>query len=75
METAVSNLILIPMIFTLDGMFLCWIFYWLSGPAIEKTSRQNIYRCKVCRHVYVDKRHVPLSRCGRCGCLNESIKR
>ncbi len=33
-----------------------------------------IFRCSVCGHVYLDRRNVPMSECGKCGNMNESIK-
>ena len=33
-----------------------------------------IFRCSVCGHVYVDRRNVPMSECGKCGAMNESVK-
>ena len=33
-----------------------------------------IFRCAVCGHVYVDRRNVPMSECGKCGAMNENMK-
>ena len=44
-------------------------------PLPGRARRANIYRCEQCNHVYVDPRVVPLSRCVRCRCLNEAIRR
>lgn len=44
-------------------------------PLPSRARRANIYRCEQCNHVYVDPRVVPLSRCVRCRCLNEAIRR
>ncbi len=73
---ALPNLILLPLLFTLVALFGGGLYY--SYRRVEpkvKASRTRIYRCSVCRHVYVDSRDVPLARCTRCGCLNEAVKR
>jgi len=70
------NLIFAPFVFALVVLFVAGLYYAarFHAPRI-KTSRARIYRCSVCRHVYVDARDVPLARCPRCGCLNEAVKR
>lgn len=73
---ALHNILLLPLLFTLVVLFGCGLYY--SHRQVEprvKASRTRIYRCSVCRHVYVDSRDVPLARCTRCGCLNEAVKR
>jgi hypothetical protein len=75
MPVSWSNLILIPLIFNLAAISICWICYGLRVPGWRKTTyRERIYRCSICEHVYVDARGVPLSRCPRCGCLNEPVR-
>lgn len=71
-----TSLIFVPFLFTLVLLFAAGLYYAArqSAPRL-KTSRARIYRCSVCRHVYVDARDVPLARCSRCGCLNEAVKR
>ncbi|HPG00013.1 MAG TPA: hypothetical protein PLE77_08080 [Kiritimatiellia bacterium] len=69
-------LLLFPLLFTLVALFACGLYYsYRRAEPRVKASRTRIYRCSVCRHVYVDSRDVPLARCTRCGCLNEAVKR
>lgn len=35
----------------------------------------RIYRCARCKHVYVDPRDVPMSRCPQCDRFNEAVRR
>ena len=64
------------LLFTLVALFACGLYYsYRRAEPRVKASRTRIYRCSVCRHVYVDSRDVPLARCTRCGCLNEAVKR
>ena len=75
MEVTIAHMILIPLFFALAGIFFCWLYYVMRRPARHRVGTANIYRCQICYHVYLDQRDVPLSRCPRCGCLNEAVKR
>ena len=75
-ETALPNLILIPLTFNLLIILGWWLLYNLwELRRYTPPARARIYRCAVCKHVYVDARDMPLARCSRCGCLNEAVKR
>ncbi len=75
MNTSLSGLILIPMIFHLVVISICWLYYLVrEGYPHMAPVRSRIYRCQVCEYVYLDTRDVPLARCQRCGCLNEAVK-
>lgn len=72
----------LPWIFTLPlaasllFILACGVYYgWSLGVDGRKKRPTQIYRCSVCRHVYVDSRDLPLARCPRCSCLNEAIRR
>lgn len=70
-----THLFLIPVVGALLALLLWWVFYSLCDVARHHpAATARIYRCAVCEHVYVDARDVPLSRCRRCGCLNEAVK-
>lgn len=75
-QLSLPNLVFVPFLFTLVLLLAAGLYYAarFHVPRV-KTSRSRIYRCSVCRHVYVDTRDVPLARCPRCGCLNEAVKR
>ena len=74
-HVSIENLILIPLTLNLSALLLWWVFYTIKDVARHRPEAPaRIYRCAVCRHVYVDARDVPLSRCRRCGCLNEAIR-
>ncbi|MBN1267981.1 MAG: hypothetical protein JXB04_00185 [Kiritimatiellae bacterium] len=71
-----ASMVFVPMVASLGAVMACWLYYGLRrGTARRDASGERIYRCTVCRHVYVDDRDVPLARCPRCGCLNEAVKR
>ena len=73
---SISNLIFIPLLFSLLILLGCHVYYTairLAHGVRERRSR--IYRCQVCEHVYVDDRDLPLARCPRCGCLNDAVRR
>lgn len=70
-----SQRILIPMLFYLAVVLICWLYYLLRDHAPRLARKRNrIYRCHVCEHVYLDARDVPLARCNRCGSLNEAVR-
>ena len=75
-EVSTPNLILIPFLLSLVILMGCTMYYSARRTARRvRERRARIYRCEVCKHVYVDDRDVPLARCPRCGCLNEAIRR
>jgi len=70
------NLILVPLAVNVLLILAWWTLYALRDVARHVSdAEERIYRCAVCRHVYLDARDVPLARCPRCGCLNEAVKR
>jgi len=75
MEIPVTVYYLTPLVFAFAVLLICSVYYSFVRVAKPRNARANIYRCVVCKYVYLDERKVPLSRCGKCGCLNESIKR
>ncbi len=75
MDVSLPALILVPMVFHLVIIGLCWLYYLIRDNALRLApSRSRIYRCQVCEFVYLDARDVPLARCPRCGCLNEAVR-
>lgn len=75
MVVSLEELIAIPVLAHLAAVFVCWLYYSIKeGTPRLASARNRIYRCRVCEHVYLDARDVPLARCPRCGCLNEAVK-
>ncbi len=37
-------------------------------------TRESIYSCAQCGHVYAFARNRPMDRCPRCGSLNEAVR-
>lgn len=71
-----ANLVFLPLLFALVAVFACGLYYAArQDRAKAEAGRARIYRCSVCHHVYVDARDVPMSRCPRCSCMNEAVKR
>jgi hypothetical protein len=76
MEVSLPNMVLLPMVFNLAAVVVLRIYYTVrDSRRSAKNYSQRIFRCTVCRHVYEDVRDVPLSRCPRCSCLNEPVRR
>lgn len=60
----------IPLLFT-AGLAL---FYGLRSLHRPVRSRESIYECAHCGHVYAFSRNRPMDRCPRCGELNEAVR-
>jgi len=75
MQVSYEWFILAPLLGPLILLLAAYLFYRWYHPLPKPAPKAKIYRCVVCQYVYIDQRNVPLSRCGRCGCLNEAIKR
>ena len=75
MKPSMEMVFLMPMVGQMLVIVFCYFYYSLRKAPTPTSARAKIYRCVVCKYVYVDERKVPLSRCSRCGCLNEAIKR
>jgi predicted Zn-ribbon and HTH transcriptional regulator len=71
----IQHLFLLPLTVQLTVlMFLGW-FYRKRGYRQETKPKTNIFRCTSCKHVYIDTRRVPLSKCPKCNTLNPVIRR
>jgi hypothetical protein len=51
------------------------VIYRHRGYRHTRDPKANIFRCTHCRHLYLDNRRVPLSKCPKCHTLNEVIRR
>ena len=60
----------------LSMVFAATLYYSVRGYRRMPRHRAApfIFRCSACGHVYVDRRNVPMSECGKCGAMNESVK-
>jgi len=71
----VQALFLWPLFFLFMALLLLAWIYRKRGVRFEKTKKANIFRCVSCKHVYIDTRRVPLSKCPKCNTLNQVIRR
>ena len=64
------------LIANLSVVFAATLYYSVRGYRRMPRHRAApfIFRCSACGHVYVDRRNVPMSECGKCGAMNESVK-
>ena len=49
-------------------------FYSLRSLHRPMRSRESIYECAHCGHVYAIARNRPMDRCPRCGSLNDAVR-
>lgn len=50
------------------------IFYSLRSRHRPMRTRESIYECAHCGHVYAIARNRPMDRCPRCGTLNDAVR-
>ena len=73
---SITLLLWLPMTVALGLLLGCGAYYAQAGQSAPRRKRTpNIYRCAVCRRVYVEARDLPLARCPHCSCMNEVVKR
>lgn len=75
MTFSIEELFLIPLGIQLLGLMLLGWRYRNRGYHDLRQPKAHIFRCTACRHIYIDNRRVPLSKCARCNTLNEMIRR
>ena len=72
---SLQPLFLLPLTVQLTVLLLLGWFYRKRGYRRPRTLKTNIFRCTSCKHVYIDTRKVPLSKCPKCNTLNPVIRR
>ena len=75
MNFTIEEMFLVPLAVQLVFILLLGWFYRKRGYHDLRQPKAHIFRCTTCRHIYIDKRRVPLSKCTRCNTLNEMIRR
>ena len=75
MTFSIEELFLVPLVVQLIGILLLGWGYRKRGYHDLRQPKAHIFRCTTCRHIYIDNRRVPLSKCARCNTLNEMIRR
>ena len=72
----VQQIFFIPLLFSVSVVLGLWAFYSLKAFRAYRRAKRaaRLYRCEICRHVYLDHREVPLTRCPSCGALNEAVR-
>lgn len=68
------QLIQVPLVIALAGLFLAALAYDLKTFRRRKSKDETIYRCADCRLIYIDIHRTPLARCPTCGKQNEPIR-
>ena len=74
-SVSLQHLFLIPLGVQLTVLMLLGWSYRKRGYHSPQTLKTNIFRCTSCKHVYIDTRKVPLSKCPKCNTLNPVIRR
>lgn len=75
MDTSFQALFLVPLAIQLLFLALFALLYRGRGYHDLRSPKARIFRCSHCRHIYIDNRRVPLSKCTKCNTLNEMIRR
>jgi hypothetical protein len=66
-------LLVLPLAGSLLFLLLTALFYSLRDRH-RRTGHERIFRCGVCRHVYVASRKSKITACPRCGEVNEAVR-
>jgi hypothetical protein len=75
LSVSIEEFFLIPLGIQMVVLFLLAWIYRHRGYHNLRQPKAHIFRCTTCRHIYIDNRRVPLSKCARCNTLNEMIRR
>ena len=75
MRVPMEELFLLPLAGQFLVLFLLGWMYRRRGYHDLRSPKAHIFRCTNCRHIYIDNRRVPLSKCTKCNTLNEMIRR
>lgn len=70
-------LLLVLLFAPLAALFLAAAWYYARRVLSQRTAggaEANFYRCRACGHVYLDYGAPAPKACGKCGCVNESIR-
>jgi predicted SprT family Zn-dependent metalloprotease len=70
-----SDLFLWPLFLQLALLALLGWCYRRRGYHDLRSPKSHLYRCVTCRHLYIENRRIPLSKCPKCHTLNEMIRR
>jgi len=75
MISSFQSLFLIPLAIQFTLLAGIGVLYRKRGYHNLSAPKARIFRCSQCRHIYIDNRRVPLSKCTKCNTLNEMIRR
>ncbi len=75
MTYSIEDVFLIPLFLQFLVLMLLGWRYRRRGYHDLRAPKAHIFRCSHCRHIYIDNRRVPLSKCTKCNTLNEMIRR
>lgn len=75
-QIPLDQIFYLPLILSCLVILGLWSVYsFAAHRAYRKAKRRaHLYRCEHCRHLYLDPREVPLTRCPLCGALNEAVR-
>ncbi|MEW6534228.1 MAG: hypothetical protein AB1454_01265 [Candidatus Auribacterota bacterium] len=70
-----SLLFFIYLVLSLGGIIVLWFWFELKHPPGRlKPYSKTIYRCSICTFRYMDYVDKKITRCSRCGSLNDSTE-
>lgn len=71
-EISVSSAVLAFLLITVASVLVVWV---ISGrenrnSTVQKETREHVWRCPICTHVYVRTGRGGMSECPQCGSMN-----
>ena len=67
----ISSAVSLYLLLSVVLLLLAWALMDRTKPDRLEVKNAFVWQCAICTFTYVDSRHDALSRCPRCGSLNE----
>lgn len=71
----ITTLVFFYILFSVIGIFIIWAisgYKSMRGISRDEKNMEQIWRCSICLHTYIDSLHDDISVCPLCGSYNKS---
>ncbi|OGW94225.1 MAG: hypothetical protein A3G36_04500 [Omnitrophica bacterium RIFCSPLOWO2_12_FULL_45_13] len=73
-KTDITTLVFFYILFSVIGIFIIWTilgYKSMRGILGNEKSTEQIWKCSICFHTYIDSLHDDISVCPLCGSYNK----
>ncbi len=74
MTAGLASTVTSPLVVALIALLAAAAFYDFITFRRRRSTRETVYRCDACRHIYTESHRTPLARCPKCGKRNEPVR-